>query len=492
MRPSAVNPQLVARARVPDTRYQAAMIADIGNSISKGINNYQANSLKKELLGQASEAVAQEPQEPKTLEQRQAEIQQGQIDLAEEQEVGKIQQQAGEKREQLQRQRTMQDIINNPESSQKLLDLQQRDPAMAKGVVDILLSRDQARIADLQQEATLANRFHVSLAQGAADPSIADDDVKSMFRARFQYLQSKGVPTDKLVAISGKSRDEIVSWARTQAAISKGSYESAKAGESVVIGNVDPEQYTPESLQEFSSTRDYSKLKRVEESADIGGDFTDPSPKDFTIDSISKYQKTGEASDLVRYHSETAKRGQRVIVQGITAAQGIPTIKRSIALLDEISTGGYASVALKVKQAFGVEGADEAELSANLGRSVLSQLKDIFGSQFTDKEGLRLEKIEARFGKSVAGNRRLLNQLLKMSDLKVKQARVRAVAEGDDATVAEIDEYMNFEFDGSDFAGGGNQSNGLPDGVTEDDITTTMEENNMTREQVLERLQNGS
>ena len=37
-------------------------------------------------------------------------------------------------------------------------------------------------------------------------------------------------------------------------------------------------------------------------------------------------------------------------------------------------------------------------------------------------------------------------------------------------------------------------ANALPEGITEDDITTTMEANNMTREQVLTRLggKNGS
>jgi hypothetical protein len=75
-----------------------------------------------------------------------------------------------------------------------------------------------------------------------------------------------------------------------------------------------------------------------------------------------------------------------------------------------VRTGGLEAWKLAVTNAFGVTGADEAELSANLGRAVLSQLRSTFGAQFTQQEGERLASIEAGFGKSTEGNRRLLQQ----------------------------------------------------------------------------------
>ncbi len=437
---SAVNVQQIGRARVPDNSRMLNSISQIGETIGNGINQYKARNIRDELLSGASEAVAKSP------EQRQADIQTSQIDLAEEQQVAQTQQQAQAKREEIQRANTWRDITANPELAKKFMDLQARSPQMAQGVANTLLTRDQNQVEELQREASQWNGFAQNVGRMAIDPKVDDEQLLSNIKAYAAQETARGVPVDKIAPLLGMNNDERYAWAQQQSMLSGQVHQIAEQSKEVLgISKIDPEVYTPQSLQEFNTTGNYSALKRIQEVEEVGGDIGTPSPKDFTVDSIAAYQKTGDPSQLRRFHSETAKRGQRVIVQGITAAQGMPTIKRSIDLLKEIKTGGYASVALKVKQAFGVEGADEAELSANLGRSVLGQLKDIFGSQFTDKEGLRLEKIEAGFGKSSEGNLRLLNQLYKMSELKVRQGRARAIAEEDDATVAEIDEYMNFQ-----------------------------------------------
>jgi len=79
--------------------------------------------------------------------------------------------------------------------------------------------------------------------------------------------------------------------------------------------------------------------------------------------------------------------------------------------LDRVETGGAAESAILSGQNFlGVVGADKGELSFLLGKNVLAQLRTIFGAAFTEKEGQRLEQIEAGFKKSVPVNRRLLNQ----------------------------------------------------------------------------------
>ena len=137
-------------------------------------------------------------------------------------------------------------------------------------------------------------------------------------------------------------------------------------------------------------------------------------------------------------------RAQTVINAGVDASYQLPTIKRTIDLLDEVETGGFNSVALRVKQAFGVEGADEGELSANLGKSILSQLRETFGAAFTENEGKRLERIEANFGKNAETNKRLLKNVLELAERKVDSAISRAEARGDAETVEELKSNISY------------------------------------------------
>ena len=82
-------------------------------------------------------------------------------------------------------------------------------------------------------------------------------------------------------------------------------------------------------------------------------------------------------------------------------------MRRGLELLATVNTGGIDNARLQIKKFFGVEGADEGELSANLGRAVLSQLRQTFGAAFTEREGARLDNLSARFGASTASNTRL-------------------------------------------------------------------------------------
>ena len=136
--------------------------------------------------------------------------------------------------------------------------------------------------------------------------------------------------------------------------------------------------------------------------------------------------------------SGAAARGQEIINFGYDAAKAMPTLKRAIQLLDLVDTGGYDAAAVRAKQLFGVESANEAELSNSLGKAVLSQLRATFGAQFTEREGAKLDRIEANFGKSTAGNKRLLQQVLTMSEKYVDAAISRAASSGDYATVEEL------------------------------------------------------
>lgn len=151
------------------------------------------------------------------------------------------------------------------------------------------------------------------------------------------------------------------------------------------------------------------------------------------------------AGDIERLKAEQKEAGKGIsarkqgfIDAGVDAADGVGNIKRSLALLDEVKTGGIAAASLRAKQFFGVAGADEGELSANLGRSVLAQLKPIFGAAFTAAEGERLERIEAGFGRSASTNKRLLNNALKIAERAARRGIKAAESEGDDFSAQEI------------------------------------------------------
>ena len=140
------------------------------------------------------------------------------------------------------------------------------------------------------------------------------------------------------------------------------------------------------------------------------------------------------------------------IDEGLNAARGIPVLRRSLQLMERIETGGIDAAAHRAARLFGVEGADEGELSANLGRAVLSQLRGIFGAQFTEKEGARLERIEAGFGKSTATNKRLLRQALTLANSAADRGLDAAKSANDTRSRDEILDFMEGRFDLTDEA----------------------------------------
>jgi len=139
----------------------------------------------------------------------------------------------------------------------------------------------------------------------------------------------------------------------------------------------------------------------------------------------------------------TSKRIQGYIDSGVEAADSVGSLSRAIELLDLVETGGIDAAALKAKQVFGIETADEGELANELGVAVLSQLKPIFGSAFTAQEGQRLERLSAGFGKSPAANKRIIKKQLEIAKRAARRA-VRAAREQKDFfTAEEIEEALD-------------------------------------------------
>jgi hypothetical protein len=158
----------------------------------------------------------------------------------------------------------------------------------------------------------------------------------------------------------------------------------------------------------------------------------------------------GDVSGSQQGAEEIQKRRFVQVDEGQRAADSLPTIRRAIELVDTVGTGKPAEVALAFKNAFGVTGADEGELSANLGKAVLSQLRATFGAQFTAQEGDRLADIESGFGKSTETNKRLLQQAAKLVERVARRGIDAARAAGNEFDAKEIEKALDFTLSNPD------------------------------------------
>ncbi len=161
----------------------------------------------------------------------------------------------------------------------------------------------------------------------------------------------------------------------------------------------------------------------------------------------AKKESIEELTRLETRGPEQEKRLQTLITNGLNTSEGLPILDRSLELLAKIKTGGIDKWALDVKRFFGVEGADEAELSANMGRAVLAQLRPIFGAQFTAREGDWLKKIEAGFGNSTEANTVLLTRLKAKIILEGERALRGAIKTGDTFVADEIRSFLPDKYD---------------------------------------------
>lgn len=207
-------------------------------------------------------------------------------------------------------------------------------------------------------------------------------------------------------------------------------------------GQVKPrEQLTPKQI---SALTDLNVIPRLVGSSRI----TEATTPGLTSDVAESEEviEGAKASGKVTGKGIETRRVERINT-GVDAARGIPTLKRALLLLERVETGGPEAMELALKQRLGAETADEGELSNKLGKAVLSQLRAIFGPQFTEREGQRLDDIEANFRRNTAVNKRLLNELLQFSEKKAKQAIKDAVAIEDFDTAASIKASMDAQFD---------------------------------------------
>lgn len=202
--------------------------------------------------------------------------------------------------------------------------------------------------------------------------------------------------------------------------------------------------FTPEDIVTVDKDGNYIVQKQVLDRRTgqyISGGTERLSPKDPRVRGITKEaEATGTATG-----KGTTERYQQWADEGLVAADAMATTKKALDLLNDVRTSGFNSVLLRAKQWLGIEGGDEAQLSANLGKAVLAQLRPTFGAQFTEREGAKLDRIEASFGSSVEGNKRLLNQTLQIFERAARRGIRGATNIGDKWAIEEIQRAMKTE-----------------------------------------------
>lgn len=161
-------------------------------------------------------------------------------------------------------------------------------------------------------------------------------------------------------------------------------------------------------------------------------------------------QKVADTAATIELEKGLAKgRATRIaedLEKGAIAADSLGTVNRALDLLEIVETGGFENLGLRAQQAFGIEGADEAELNSLLQTAVLQQLRPTFGSAFTENEGARLERISQSFGRNTKTNIRLLKQMKQINERAANRGIDAAVAAKDFDRAKQIQEAIDFRF----------------------------------------------
>ncbi len=132
--------------------------------------------------------------------------------------------------------------------------------------------------------------------------------------------------------------------------------------------------------------------------------------------------------------------------QALAAAENVPTLKRAIQLQKEINSGGGANALRRMANYLGVSSADEGELNSLFGQNILGQLKSTFGGNPTEGERQALEQAQASFSQTGKINIRLLENALKLADLRIRRGRSAARQDNDNDTLSYIDDALSIEF----------------------------------------------
>lgn len=345
-----------------------------------------------------------------------------------------------------------------------------------KGMGDTQMGMDQA--AQGKEDAESKDYSNIMNAMGGDSQYVMDEGEKFAEEPQIQGLQNEGSGVmDRgamIKAMLGASSDSVRTTGLAAAMDAQFNGASKSKPSSVqeyeYLNNLSPDEqkrFMDVKRAPGAKVLDMGDTYRViDGNSTVIGEFKKGQKKEDTLNYIADKTKTEEGTK--QSTKGQYDRWNSQMEEGLQAADGIPILRRSLSLLKSgVKTGGWDAVKLKASNFFGVTGENEAELSANLGRAVLSQLRSTFGAAFTEREGARLEFIEASFGKSTKGNIRLLEQLEKMAIREAERGIQSAESAGDKVRAKQIRESMDFSLDIED-SQQNSESTGLKAGTEED------------------------
>ena len=309
--------------------------------------------------------------------------------------------------------------------------------------------QEQMRQAEFDRFTNIQNLR--SMAQGAMEAKGITDPVKqdAYLRARISNIKARGGdPRDTIEALQtpfekrGQIYDNVIHIAERMGAIQpqrdlmgRGGFKQA--------GTV---TYTQDGKQYLGTGVVGPEGKLRLETAEIPGQLI--SRQLGETPGMRSTREVGTKAGKTKVTKQQERR-DAWMTGGLEAAQSTPGLRRALTLLDEVKTGGFEGFAIKAKQLFGIEGADEGEISNILAKNFIAQLKPVFGAAMATKEIKMLERIEPTIGKSVAANRAIINNLLRMANSVAGRGRRAAKDTGDTMVTDEIDTMLRMEFTGS-------------------------------------------
>lgn len=398
----------------------AGLLPSVGQSIAQGINKYQANELNKQAASMYEKAT---PEELNAFALRNPEVGRNVLAM-----VG------------IREKQQVDDLVNhgkailaNPDNAEQIL---------------------MDRIQTIVKRGGNPSHTIAELELYRQDPSkLVENTEKSLALAMgkdFAPYYKVAHPESDAEGKEQKTGAFYVKDAAGKVAIAVGSYNPSTGKLRTEMGEL-PEGYTV--VSSVGETPEEKRASDVKSGlAKKEGELKLESKYEPDIAGKKKESELKQELDykpIIESKTEAAKgttqAATTAIEKGVTSAEQLPIITNTLNLLESIKTGGLDGARIKAKEMFGIEAADEGELSYNLGVNVLKQLKPTFGAQFTVAEGKELKKIEAGLGKNTETNKRLLKQLYKISKRGAERARRLAKDRGDNETVDYLSSFLQPE-----------------------------------------------
>lgn len=317
---------------------------------------------------------------------------------------------------------------------------------------DMMQQEQEAALSQERKMAGIEDSFKIKT---FLDGGNVDHAIKLLENRISNIMELGGDPSDSLETLSNLKQgniDEV--YADVDAVV-----KAAAANKLIELPGIEGGSHAPAEVRSFQALTEGMSPEQIENAKliKLGLRPRAAQPTPSIAQEVSRALQVNAAVEQGKTLGKgEGGRKQEFIDQGLVAAQGIPLVRRNLQLLESVKTGGFEALAAKAKQAFGITGPNEAELIANMGRSVLKQLKPTFGAAFTEKEGRALAAIEAGFGKSTPGNKRLMKQMLNIFENSAKRG-LRAGP--DELTASEIGGFLDGEFDITDESIEGVQTN---------------------------------